>query len=301
MRTLILLSLWAALLQGQTSTPASSQATPPPATAQKKGPAIPPGTGGPGGTSEAEEMAKFLAIGTAPDPGAVQRGKTAFISTCGFCHGASARGGESGPDLTRSVVVLHDSNGDQIGPVIHGGRTAKGMPAFSSMPPTQVADIAAYLKFQYQSAANRASYQIQNINTGNAEAGKTYFNGPGRCNTCHSATGDMAGIANRYTADGLQSRFLYPRSSESGLSKGVPSKVTVTLGSGQSVSGTLAHLDDFNVALIDATGAYRSWPLGDNDNTKVAVEDPLAAHLALLKTYTNAEMHNLLAYLETLK
>lgn len=296
-----------ASLQAQ-ATAAPTQTVPAgqPGAGQKPGPPIPPGTGGPGGTSRVEQMAKFLAIGDAPDPAAAARGKTAFIATCGFCHGASAKGGESGPDLIRSLLVLHDKDGDQIGPVIHGGRPGKGMPAFASMPQSQISDIAAFLKAQYQSAANRASYQIQNINTGNAEAGKAYFNGPGRCNTCHSVTGDLAGIAGRYQEDGLQSRFLYPRQRGNGngatgeVSKTTP-KVTVTLPSGQTVSGALAHLDDFNVALLDANGAYQSWPLGDGNNVKVAVEDPLAAHLELLKKYSNADMHNILAYLETLK
>ena len=36
-------------------------------------------------------------------------------------------------------------------------------------------------------------------------------------------------------------------------------------------------------------------------NIKVEVQDPLAEHVELLKKYTNADMHNILAYLETLK
>lgn len=305
MRILTLLGVWAALLPAQTPPPAKPgpAANQQPA-APKPGPAIPPGTGGPGGTTRVQQMQKFLAIGEAPDPAAVARGKNTFIATCGFCHGAAARGGESGPDLTRSVLVLHDNGGDQIGPVIHGGRPGKGMPAFASMPQTQISDIAAFLKSQYQLAANRASYEIQNINTGNAELGKAFFNGKGGCTNCHSVTGDLAGIANRYPQDGLQSRFLYPRPARGEANdpqSKTASKVTVTLPSGQSVSGTLTHLDDFNISLIDGGGAYQSWDLENNPGIKVDVQDPLAAHLELLKTYSNADMHNILAYLETLK
>jgi mono/diheme cytochrome c family protein len=250
-------------------------------------------------------MREFLAIGAAPDPAAVERGKNLFIGTCGFCHGANAKGGESGPDLIRSVLVLHDENGNQIGPVIHNGRPGKGMPAFASMTQAQISDIAAFLKSKYQAAANRASYQIQNIVTGDAKAGEAYFNGPGKCNTCHSPTGDLAGIAKRLEPDALQSRFLYPRPRGRGEAANVPSaalpKVNVTPPNGQAVSGTLEHLDDFNVALRDSSGAYRSWSLDPDSNIKVEVQDPMAEHVELLKKYTNADMHNILAYLETLK
>jgi cytochrome c oxidase cbb3-type subunit 3 len=296
------LNLWNGALRAATWVAAASLLMPA-QTAQKPGPPIPPGTGGPGGTSQAARMQDFLAIGAPPDPATAARGKDLFVGTCGFCHGANAKGGESGPDLVRSVLVLHDENGDKIGPVIHGGRPGKGMPAFPNITNAQVSDIAAFLKSRYQAAANRGAYQIQNIVTGDARAGEVYFKE--KCSSCHSPTGDLAGIANRYEPDGLQNRFLYPQEHGRGESvekpKGSASQVTVTLPSGQSFSGTLEHLDDFNVALTDASGAYYSWPLGDETGIKVSVTDPLAAHLELLKHYSNSDMHNILAYLETLK
>jgi len=297
----LLLFVAVLLLPAQTAQNNAQTTTPTPP-AQKQGPPIPPGTGGPGGTSQAERMQKFLAIGAPPDPAAVERGKNRFVATCGFCHGANAKGGESGPDLVRSVLVLHDENGDKIGPVVHGGRPAKGMPAFPNITDAQIADIAAFLKSRYQAAANRGAYQIQNINTGDAKAGEAYFKE--KCISCHSPTGDLAGIANRYQPDGLQNIFLYPRAKDPASgegSKAVTSKVTVTLPSGQTISGMLNHLDDFDVALTDSSGAYHSWSLSDDGSIKVQVDDPLAAHLKLLKSYTNSDMHNILAYLETLK
>src|SRR4051812_48705142 len=153
-----------ALLLGAATLFASGQATqsppPPPLPAaptppaQKPGPPVPAGTGGPGGTiSEAERMQKSLAIGEAPDPAAVSRGKNLFVATCGFCHGANANGGESGPNLVRSVLVLHDKKSDQIGPVIHGGRPAQGMPAFPAPPPAPNAAGAPVLQAPFPAAA----------------------------------------------------------------------------------------------------------------------------------------------------
>jgi mono/diheme cytochrome c family protein len=127
----------------------------------------------PGADAMQEEMRKFLAIGAAPDPEAVKRGQTLFVSTCGFCHGTNANGGETGPDLVRSVLVLHDQGtGKEIGPVIHNGRPGKGMPSFSNLSDAQIKDIAAFLLSRSQAAANRGGYQIQNIVTGDAKQGE---------------------------------------------------------------------------------------------------------------------------------
>jgi cytochrome c oxidase cbb3-type subunit III len=225
-----------------------------------------------------------------PDPAAVERGQKLFSSNCGFCHGASAQGGDTGPDLVRSPLALDDERGDKIGPVILQGRPNKGMPAFH-FAPDQIQDFAAFLRSRQQAAIDRNAYSILNIVTGDRQKGRAYFNGAGRCNTCHSPSGDLAGIAKKYDAVTLQSCFLYPGHAVS--------QVTLTLPSGQSFSGTLDYMDDFNVAWRDTSGEYHS--LSRDARLKVEVRDPLAAHAELLKQYTDADIHNLLAYLVTLK
>jgi cytochrome c oxidase cbb3-type subunit 3 len=232
-----------------------------------------------------------------PDPAAVERGQKTFSANCGFCHGSNAQGGDTGPDLVRSPLALDDERGDKIGPVILQGRTNKGMPAFH-LPAEQIQDIAAFLRSRQQAAIDRNAYSILNVVTGDAQKGREYFNGEGRCNTCHSPTGDLAGVAKKYDAVSLQSRFLYPRPRQ-GDPQPIRSQITVTLASGQTFSGTLEYLDDFDVALRDAAGEYRSF--SREPRLKIDVRDPLAAHAELLKKYTDADMHNLLAYLVTLK
>lgn len=231
-----------------------------------------------------------------PDPAAVERGQKIFVGNCGFCHGTTAQGGDSGPDLVRSELALDDEHGDKIGPVIEQGRPGKGMPAFH-LPPDQIQDIAAFLRSRQQAAIDRNAYNILNVVTGDRDKGREYFNGAGRCHTCHSPTGDLAGIAKKYDPVMLQSRFLYPRPGRG--EQPIPAEVTVKLASGQTVSGTLEYLDDFDVALRDASGDYHSF--SRDARVKVEVHDPLAAHAELLKKYTDADMHNLLAYLVTLK
>ena len=169
------------------------------------------------------------------------------------------------------------------------------------MPQAQIADIAAFLRYRQQAAINRRDYQIQDVVTGDARRGEEYFNGAGKCNTCHSPTRDLKGIASKYEPVALQSRFLYPAPSRFDTASKPPPPVqaTVTLPSGQAVTGTLQYLDDFNVSLRDPSGEYHSWTR--DDGLKVEIRDPLAAHQELLKKYTDADMHNLLAYLVTLK
>jgi cytochrome c oxidase cbb3-type subunit III len=232
-----------------------------------------------------------------PDPAAVERGQKVFSANCGFCHGSNAQGGDTGPDLVRSALALDDERGDKIGPVILQGRANKGMPAFH-LPADQIQDIAAFLRSRQQAAIDRNAYTILNVVTGDAQKGREYFNGEGRCSMCHSPTGDLAGVGKKYDAVTLQSRFLYP-AARPGDSKPPRSEVTVQLPSGKSFSGTLEYLDDFDVALRDSTGEYHSF--SRDAHLKVEVRDPLAAHAELLKKYSDADMHNILAYLVTLK
>ncbi len=247
----------------------------------------------------------FLGIGPPADPVAAQRGQNLFVANCAFCHGSDAHGGNGGPDLVRSILVLHDKGtGSQIGPVILHGRPAKGMPAFA-LTDAQIKDVATFLLSRNQAAANRMEYKILNIVTGDPKVGEAYFSA--HCSSCHSGTGDLAHIASKFQPVDLQSRFLYPKETTYPGMPGPPpdprseKTATVTLASGQSFSGKLDHLDDFSVALTEESGEHHSWLFSDDRGLQVKVHDPLAAHAELLPQYTNADMHNILAYLETLK
>jgi len=237
-------------------------------------------------------------IPPAPDQAAVDRGQKLFSQNCSFCHGKDANGGDGGPDLIRSVLVNHDEHGNLIAPVVLNGRSQKGMPKFS-LTPAQISDIATFLHARNRYVRYRQLYQVKDVVTGDANAGEAYFNGAGRCNTCHSATGDLAHVAREYEPEALLRTFLYPgRRGASPPIERTRKTVTITLKSGQVLSGPLQHLDEFTVSMYDASGDYHTWP---HDAVRVEVHDPLAAHAELLRTYTDSDMHNVLAYLETLK
>jgi cytochrome c oxidase cbb3-type subunit 3 len=228
----------------------------------------------------------------------IENGRVRFASQCGFCHGRDAAGGESGPDLTRSELVAVDVRGDRIGPVVRSGRIDKGMPAFTLSD----ADVTAIIAFVHDQKAQadaatggRRAVDVADLQTGDAVAGKRYFDGA--CVKCHSASGDLAGLAGRLQGLALLQRTLNPAGGRGAGSRGVPT-VSVTTSTGQVVSGKLAYRDEFTIALTDAAGWYRSWPAAQ---TKFTVDDPLQAHVDQLAKYTDADMHNVLAYLQTLK
>jgi cytochrome c oxidase cbb3-type subunit III len=234
-----------------------------------------------------------LRRGTAYPPALVEDGSAVFQQNCSFCHGRDAGGGESGPDLTRSEMVTEDVNGDKIGAMVRKGRPEKGMPRFN-FSDRQIAGLTAFIHTQQNHAltkkGDRKGVDVSDLQTGNARAGEQYFNGPGGCATCHSPTGDLAGIATRYHGLKLEEQMLYPENAKS--------KVTITLASGQMLSGTLAYLDEFTVGLIDATGVYRSARTSD---VKYQIDAPVNAHIDLFSRYTDADIHNLMAYLQTLR
>ena len=232
---------------------------------------------------------KFFGLAAPPDPAAVERGQKVFVANCAFCHGSAATGGNSGPNLVRSVLVLHDEGtGTEIGPVILNGRVEKGMPKFA-FTEAQIKDVAAFLLSRSQAAVDRFSYKTFNINTGDPKAGEAYFQA--HCANCHSATGDLAHVASKYEPEGLLNRMLYPAANERGGRTSAKvsdpkslSTVTVISPTGQSTSGVLEYLDDFTVSLVDASGEHHSWSR-EEPGLKMEVHDPLKAHQELLTQY----------------
>lgn len=246
------------------------------------------------------------------DDAGAERGKSVYIAECVTCHGVKARGGDSslprnqqGADLIRSLVVLRDRYGNGIGPFLAKGHPLQsGQPA-SSLKTEQLADLAHFLHQKvYNTLRSGTELQIQNVLTGDPKAGEAYFNGAGKCNTCHSPTADLKGIGRKYDPPTIQSKFLFPRAV--GFARGgatpvaaKPVTVTVTQSNGEVVEGVLHTLDDFNVALRDSQGNYRSFKI--TPELKVVKHDPYAMHVILLDQYTDKDMHDIVAYLETLK
>jgi cytochrome c oxidase cbb3-type subunit III len=258
------------------------------------------GRGGPApGQSPASQRPPATGVPQSYSASQIQAGESRFLSECGFCHGRDAQGGESGPDLTRSSLVAEDVRGDKIGPVILSGRADKGMPAFR-LPAADVAAIVAFIhdeKSKAESAAGgRRSVELSDLETGNVEAGKRYFSGDGGCIKCHTLSGSFATVGTRFQGLALLQRMLNP--SRGPRTGSFLPAVTITLASGQKVTGKLAYRDEFTVTLIDSDGWTHSWPAAE---VKVESDDPLQAHFEQLGRYTDEEIHDLFAFLQTLR
>lgn len=239
------------------------------------------------------------------DPVVLERGKALYGVQCNFCHGSDARGGEGGPNLLRSELVLNDKEGELMATVVQNG---KGEMPKLNLSNAQVSDIAAYIHSFRVGGYDISRMVPPSVLVGDATAGEATFKA--KCASCHSATGDLKGLASKITDPKLlQNGFLMPgggggRGGRGGRGGGAsnvpPTTVTVTLASGQKVTGRLSRIDDFIVTLVDSEDAQRTFRR-DGDTPKVEVHDPLKPHKDLLPTYTDKQIHDLTAYLVTLK
>jgi mono/diheme cytochrome c family protein len=234
------------------------------------------------------------------DKAMVERGRALYTAQCGFCHGADTRGA-SGPSLLRSQLVQDDRNGETIAPVVRGGRAP--MPAID-LSDAQLADLAAFLHSFELNSRDPARVRPINIVTGNASEGQTYF--AAKCASCHSPDRDLKGIASRFQDPrALQQWWLMPGGGgrggpPPGAKPIAPTRATITLPSGQKHEGRLMRIDEFHVSIVEADGTTRTFQR-QGETPKVDVHDPLAPHKALLRVYTDKDIHDLTAYLVTLK
>lgn len=239
------------------------------------------------------------------DPAAIERGRTIYSTMCSACHGVDARGGQlGGPNLLRSQLVLRDQTGELIVPVLQAGRPERGMPP-QPLNDNDAKAVAAFLHSRLAAASKQGGpppgeIPPLNIVVGDPAAGQKYF--AAKCSTCHSATGDLQGIATKID-DPKILQNMWVSGGRGGRGRGSARAVmtaTVTMASGEKVQGTLLRYDDFSVTLMDTDGSMRTIRR-DGDHPKLEIADPLQGHKTLLTVYTDKDMHDVTAYLVTLK
>jgi cytochrome c oxidase cbb3-type subunit 3 len=261
------------------------------------------------------------------DPAVIERGNTLYGINCRLCHGADLRGGDmGGVNLLRSPLVLNDQDGEVIYPIVHNGKQTEGLPPMPPLPLPE-ADVKAVAAYIHSVAARMAGQggppprdaAVElNILVGDAAAGKRYFDA--NCGSCHSTSGDMAGVASRYpTPVALQNAWVAGgggggRGGRGGGGGGgggaappapprAPRATTavVTTADGQRLEGRLDRIDDFLVTLTLADGTQKSVSRTGPTTPAIQINDPLAGHRQLLTKYTDKDIHDVTAYLVTLK
>jgi cytochrome c oxidase cbb3-type subunit 3 len=283
-----------------TTVAGTAQAPPTPAPGGQRQGGPPPGRGGGGMLAGAGPSDKPVV-----DPAAADRGRRVWASECIDCHGTQARGGDKGPNLVRSVIVLRDRYGSQIGPFLKKGHTLQSGTPSANLTDAQIQDLAHFLRQKVNDGLRGSPlFQVQNILTGDPKAGAAYFNGEGKCGSCHAS--NLAGIGARLEPVDIQQRFLFPATGRGGRGRGAPAapsttavQVTVTTAGAAPVTGVLVQMDDFYVTLRNADGGIQTIRRGPG--VKVEKTDPLAFHVELLGKLTDKNMHDVVAYLETMK
>jgi cytochrome c oxidase cbb3-type subunit 3 len=294
--------------------PGAAETTPPAGEHGGQATTPAPAPQGPGGgQGSRQNQARFPAHQRPPaDPAVVARGKAVFAGSCGACHGADGRGGQlGGANLLRSQLVLNDKDGELIGPVVQNGRPGTLMPPIP-VEPADIKAIAAFLHDLQSKGTNQGgpppgeSAVVLNVLVGDAKAGQQYF--AKQCGACHSPSGDLQGIGTRIAdakvlqniwVSGGSARMRGPGAPTSAKPPAVP-VATITLPTGETASGRLVRLDDFSVTIAQADGTQRSFRR-KGDVPKVDIKDPLQAHRDLLTVYTDKNMHDVTAYLASLK
>jgi cytochrome c oxidase cbb3-type subunit 3 len=250
------------------------------------------------------------------DMASVERGGKIFAAQCASCHGADARGGKlatTDADLMRSELVVMDHSGRELPGFLAIGRPEKNMPKFQLSHDDGV-DLATWLHYQVTVTVARQDYVRPNVFSGDPKKGEDFFNGSvGKCNTCHSVTGDLKGIGqkNNQDAGNLQAAILGGggrgggrggggrggggRGAAAGAGPSVTA--TVTLQSGEKFTGEPALINDFVVEIRLPSGERKTW-LRNGEWPKVTRTNRLQAHIDLMPKYTDDDIHNLAAYLK---
>jgi len=234
------------------------------------------------------------------DAATIERGNTLFALNCRFCHGSDARGGDGGgPNLLRSSTVLDDQKGELIAAVVQKGRGA-----MASLPLTmeQIQDIAAFLhSIPVSSRTGPATF---NILVGDVKKGEAYV--AQTCARCHTPAALQTFADKLDDSRTLQQMWMMPGSGGRGFAPSTapiprpPITGQVTMPSGERVEGRVDYIDDFTVTLLLADGQRRTIKTFGT-TSRVELSDPLQAHKELLPIYSDSDIHNVTAYLASLR
>jgi cytochrome c oxidase cbb3-type subunit 3 len=235
----------------------------------------------------------FLGLGAVPDKEAAARAAPVFQRNCAFCHGPQGRGA-TGPSLVTSDEVLGDDYGEKLAPFLKKGRPEKGMPAFATMSDDKLKDLAEFMHLQVEEVANRGAYRVLNILVGDRVKGQAYV--AAHCMSCHSAE-TFVHLGSKFRSpEQLQRYWIWPARS---ANDAAAVTATVKTPEGATLTGRVTQVSDFRITVLDRSGQTHS--IARESGVEVHIDDPLAVHQEMIMTLKNDDMHNVTAYLDSLK
>ena len=163
--------------------------------------------------SVSKETYDFNFIGQPLVDPVLQHSKETFVLFgCAYCHGLNLVARGEATDLMHSALVGRDENGNLIGPLLRAGipQTAKlsPMPQFSDLSDQQIAALVRWIHYARAPGRYKEITDAKDLRPGSAVAGQSYF--AEKCGSCHSASGDLAGLGKKYDPSTLRQRILRP-------------------------------------------------------------------------------------------
>jgi cytochrome c oxidase cbb3-type subunit III len=290
-------------------------------------PAQEPGGGRGGPPQGAPPPVTQISRSPVVDQDAHDRGRVLWASHCIDCHGSQARGSDTGPNIIRTKTANFDRTaakaGSVLGPFLKAGHPTQSKKPSASFTDEEVVALANFLRQRVNDTMRgSAVFTAGDILVGDATAGEAYFHGDGGCARCHNAAANpLAGIATRIPVPvDLQQRMLFPGAAGRGRggrgraggaappsaspATAAPAdrnaiRVSIAAPAGPPASGVLVEESDFYITLRDAEGAIHT--VRRTPGMRVTKTNPLQAHIDLLDRITDKQIHDVVAYLETLK
>jgi len=161
---------------------------------------------------------------TAAEQAAYDRGRNLFIvNDCFSCHGWYQVKDERWGDLAKKPLVALDTEGDFLIPFLrHGVQCALDlktpmMPAYWDLTDPQMADLRAYIHFERQDRQYKQLTSLLPNSSGDASAGKSFFEGKGKCSGCHSPSSLSSAVRNPNKAVLARNTLRPPHADDGGL------------------------------------------------------------------------------------
>ena len=223
----------------------------------------------------------------ARDPAAVAAGREAFLKRCAVCHGQDARGGQAA-NLVRARAVVGGSD-EALFKLIRNGMPGTIMP-----PQKDLSDEGVWQLVSYLHAAARPGEQPPV--DGDAEAGARLFQEKG-CSGCHIVDGSggfwgpgLDSIASRKRTEEIRADILHPDES---VAEGYR-PVAVRTRDGRKIEGLLKNEDTASLQVLQRDGSFALLSRSEVES----IDRPEGSPMPATKGLSNAEMLNLLAFLD---